>query len=135
MQRIYSFLFSSPVGRLVFLCRFLIVLFCSISLQIGAHRLLILLLLSDLAEAPDVHPLFSHSWLSFLIYASLVPALLGAAYMIFAVAIPRLVSIGISKWFAPLLFVPYARYLFLLFLLFCPPQAFHRRLREEEMAD
>jgi len=94
-------LFSSPIGRLAFLGRHILGLILAILgwLILGVanqHQSLILMLLS------------------------LVPMLLGTGYFILFGIFPRLVSVGLSRWFTLVFFIPVANFLFFLFLLVCP---------------
>jgi len=96
-------LFSSPIGRLAFLGRhilFLVLAFIS-GLLFGV---------ADLHES------------AILILLAVVPMLLGTVYFIVFGILPRLASVGLSRWFVLVLCVPVANGLFLLFLLFCPAE-------------
>jgi hypothetical protein len=53
-----------------------------------------------------------------------VLAVAGIIYLVGFTIFPRLVSIGVSKWFALLYFIPLVNLVFILFLLFCPAGKF-----------
>lgn len=98
-------IFSSPIGRLAFLGRYFLAL---VLMGVGGAILgianqnqnVILMLVSIALEVP------------------------GIIYIIGFTMFPRLVSVGMSKWFTLLLFVPFVNLLFVLFLLFCPAGKF-----------
>lgn len=98
-------MFSSPIGRLSFLARYILSV---VPLAVGG------VLLSFGNQSHNV----------FLLLLSLVFEVLGFVYIIGFTLFPRLVSVGLSKWFAFLLFVPFLNFLFVLFLLFCPAGKF-----------
>ena len=91
-------IFSSPIGRLVFVCRLcpaILVLGGLVIVAIADHNLTVL----DLCEALGC---------------------LATIYIIGFAIFPRLVSVGVSRWFSLLYFVPVVNLGFILFLAFCP---------------
>ena len=98
-------IFSSPIGRLAFLGRYI-------------------LAIVPLAVGGVVLGIGNQSHNVILMLLSLVLELLGFVYIIGFTMFPRLVSVGMSKWFTLLLFVPFVNLLFVLFLLFCPAGKF-----------
>lgn len=91
-------MFSSPIGRLVFLGRILpaiLLMFGTVILAIANRNLIVI----DLC---------------------LVLSFLATIYIIGFAIIPRLASVGISQWFVLLYFVPFVNLGFILFLAFCP---------------
>jgi len=96
-------LFSSPIGRLAFFGRYI----CSIMfMMVGVFA----------TDSPKAD-------IFFVIIAS---ALFfgGAIYMIAFTVIPRLVSVGLSRWFALLVLIPPIYPIIFLFLVFCPEGQF-----------
>jgi uncharacterized membrane protein YhaH (DUF805 family) len=104
-------IFSSPIGRLAFLGRYILAL---VLLGVGGASLSIVVESQNAMLVPFLMPLV------------LVFGLLGLVYMVGFALFPRLVSVGLSKWFALLLFVPPVSLPFVLFLLFCPAGRFSR---------
>jgi hypothetical protein len=94
-------LFSTPIGRLAFL---------------GSHILgLILVVIARVILSIAIK-----NENLILILVSLVPLVLGIVYFIVFGIFPRLASVGLSRWFTLVFFVPVVNLLFLLFLFFCP---------------
>jgi hypothetical protein len=127
MKRLYELLFSSPAERVPFLVRLGFVLLCSFCVTYGMSGLLMMRLMGDVVAHQQGQPLPSQTWFNLLFAASLATGLLVLGYLIFYAAVPRLLSIGIEKWYATLVLLPYFKYLFFLFLLLCPPRAFARK--------
>ena len=98
-------LFSTPIGRLTFLGRNIVAL---LPLVVGGFIL---------AFAKPHHN-------ALLMLLALVFEVLGIIYIVVFTYFPRLVSIGLSKWFTLLLFIPYVGFIFLAFALFCPAGKF-----------
>jgi hypothetical protein len=94
-------LFSSPIGRLEYLGRQIF----------GAVLFVIAWLLMALANR--------HESLVLVILA-LIPLFLTSFYIVVFAVFPRLESIGLSRWFTLVLFIPVAGILFHVFLQFCP---------------
>jgi hypothetical protein len=91
-------IFSSPIGRLVFVCRLLpaiLIMVGTVIVSIADHNLTVI----DLC---------------------LVLSFLATIYIIGFAIFPRLVSVGVSQWFSLLYFVPVVNLGFILFLAFCP---------------
>ena len=98
-------LFSTPIGRLAFLGRNVVAL---LPMLVGGVIW---------AFAKPHHNVI-------LMLVALVFEILGIVYLVGFTYFPRLVSIGLSKWFTLLLFIPYVGFVFLAFLLFCPAGKF-----------
>ena len=98
-------IFSSPIGRLAFLGRYILALVPlavgGVVLGIGNQNQNVILMLLSLALEVS-----------------------GLVYIIGFAMFPRLASVGMSKWFTLLLFVPFVNFLFVLFLSFCPAGKF-----------
>ena len=100
MKNIFS---KPPIGRLAFLGRYIL----SIMLMIfGAFG----------TDSPNTNV--------FLMLLVSVLFFVGAIYMVCFAIIPRLVSVGLSKWFALLVLIPPIYPLLFLFLIFCPAGQF-----------
>jgi hypothetical protein len=97
-------IFSSPIGRLMFLVR----VFPAFLLMYGG----VLFILAKQSVNVDIIFLFL--------------AVLVTIYVIGFAICPRLVSIGMSRWFSLLYFVPILGLPLILFLLFCPAGQFTR---------
>jgi hypothetical protein len=98
-------IFSSPIGRLAFLGRYI-------------------LAIVPLAVGGVVLGIGNQNQNVILMLLSLVLEVSGLIYIIGFTMFPRLVSVGMSKWFTLLLFVPIVNLFFVLFLLFCPAGKF-----------
>jgi hypothetical protein len=94
-------LFSSPIGRLAFLGRYILGF---VLLVIGNMSL-------DIA-AKNQNLIF--------ICLSVVVMAAGTVYVAVFGILPRLVSVGLSRWFMLVFLVPVANILFLVFLFVCP---------------
>ena len=106
-------LFSSPIGRLAFLGRHIIML------VLAFISGLLLTVVSD------------HQSGAILILLSQVPFWVGILYFTVFGVFPRLASIGLSRWFTLVFLVPVANIAFLIFLLFCPARWL---IRKDEVA-
>jgi uncharacterized membrane protein YhaH (DUF805 family) len=93
-------LFSSPIGRLAFLGRHVLGLALVV---IGRMGLIVA------AERES------------LVFITLSAAVVmsGTAYFAIYGILPRLASIGLSRWYALVFLVPVVNFFFLLFLFFC----------------
>ncbi len=98
-------IFSSPIGRLAFLGRYIL---ATVPLMVGGV----------------IVGIGNQNQNVMLMLLSLVLEVFGLVYIIGFTMFPRLVSVGMSKWFTLLLFVPLVNLAFVLFLLFCPAGKF-----------
>lgn len=108
-------LISTPIGRLAFLARYFIAAFV---IGIGAALL-------GFTDSPHA--------------GSLVASLLGGIIEVFGfiyltrfTIFARLTSIGLSRWWILLLFVPLVNFVFFLYLLLCPGGRFRRNVGGNE---
>ena len=94
-------LFSSPIGRLAFLGRwilgFVLLMVADMALIVGGHRQSLI-----------------------LIALSSVLTILICIYLVLFCFFPRLTSIGLSRWFILVSLVPVANFVFLIFMFVCP---------------
>jgi hypothetical protein len=100
-----------PISRLSFLVRFVIAIVANILLYLGLTWGLYFAFGRGKENVPVVFGFFSVWLVAFI--------LLVMCFIRFVV-IARLTSIGINRWYALLILVPYVGVLFMLFLLFCP---------------
>jgi uncharacterized membrane protein YhaH (DUF805 family) len=117
--------FSSPIGRLLFLGRTMIVLLITHAISV-LHALFIKEMVESIAsefKAPPPVPLWFIEGLVIFMAATAI------IYEVGFVAMPRFRSIGINKWFALCLIIPvfYLRLALALFLLLWPPIAFTKK--------
>lgn len=105
-------LFSSPIGRLAFLGRYILVLAV---IAIGK-----VLLSSALENQNQTLKIILSS-------ASIVFELSGLYYLLKYIMFARLLSIGLSKWYTLILLIPLINLIFLLILLFCPEGQFVKK--------
>jgi len=96
-----NMLFSTPIGRLAFLGRYLLAL--------------VLFAIGGLILAIANH---KHNVLFMLL--SGVFEISGFIYIVGFTMFPRLVSVGLSRWFVLVLLIPVVNLLFVIFLLLCP---------------
>ena len=108
--------FSSPIGRVAFFGRYILGI---VPLGVGGA----ILSIAMESQGPFVKLL--------LLLLALVLEVLGLVYIIGFTIFPRLASIGLSKWFTLLVFVPLVNVFFALFLLFCPAGQF---IKHEKVA-
>jgi hypothetical protein len=100
-----------PIGRAAFLARFILGIIASVTIYVAFTWALYFAIGRDRENVPVVF-LFFGLWLAAFLFLVL-------CYVRFAI-IARLTSMGVSRWFALLLLIPYASILFVLVLLFYP---------------
>ena len=95
--------FSSPIGRLAFLGRYVLSI--------------ILMMAGVFATDSPMAGILADIFASVLFFS-------GAIYMCFYAIVPRLVSVGLSKYLALLVLIPMIYPLLFLFFVFCPAGQF-----------
>ena len=100
-----------PIGRVAFLARFIIAIIAIPLLYVLFSWALWLTMGQGKENVPLVF-LFFAMWLVAFLFLVMC--------FIRFVIIARLASIGMNRWYALLLLVPFVGLLFVLFLLFCP---------------
>lgn len=101
MMVFMNMLFSTPIGRLAFLGRYFLAV---VLLAIGG------LILGIANRNHNV----------FLMLLSGLLEISGFIYIIGFTMFPRLLSVGLSRWFVLVLLIPVVNLLFMIFLLLCP---------------